>query len=350
MNKLMQKIREDAKTMGINNKTIAEHIQAQSASITYYFDGTNHMNFNKFIRMVHLIYKTDYDNIIFEYCAYCDDFPKMKPQAVREALDWSLGRWNSELTQYLLDLEKQYSPKTHEIYNLLFLSRERKITPTEFFERVHHLPYGMKGVPKKDVPLVKVLIDICRMYYYDYIKQYKGIKELAKLTFKEIKKVSSDLLRYSYTLCVQEMLSVYYLKYNKVGLCNEMVKEMVTEETKSLFPLTYFWGLSTIAELNVFTNYQTSLHHIEKVLHEMQRLGFTKYERKYEYFKSVHDFIKIINQDHEGLYLTNEDQRLHKLSMVGDEESKKEAFQIIESILSSEDELDEFQTCYQAIL
>jgi len=346
---LMNKIKEAAELEGIDNIKIAEHIGVTSSSITYYFDGSIHINFNKFIKMVHLIYKSGYDNLIIEYCRYCDRFPKRKPQSVREALDWSLGRFNSELTQYLLELEKIYSPKTYEIYNLLFMSRERKITPDEFFEAVHHLPYNLKGIKKKDLPQIKVLIDLCRMYYYDYTKNYRSIFSLSKLTFKEIEKVSSEFLKYSYTLCVKEMLTVYYLKYNKLKECNDIVQEMVSDEVRNLFPLSYFYGLSKLAEMHMFTNYKHSLHYIQEAISEMKRLGFEDYKRKYEHFKSNHDLIKLLNFDFENLYLNDIDQRLYYLSLQNDAKSKKEAQNIINK-LESEDELDEFQTCYKAIL
>jgi len=350
MSELMKTVHEYAKTLGIDNVDIAEHIGVQPASVTYYFEGKHHMSFSKFIRMIHLIYKTDYDNLIMEYCVYCDDFPKKKPLAVREALDWSLGRWNSELTQYLLNLEKEYNTKTYEIYNLLFLSRQRKIGPDEFFKRVHHLPYDLKGMPKKDLSQVKVLIDLCRMYYYDYTKHFEGIYNLAKLTFEEIENISSEFLRYSYTICVQEMLSVYYLKFNKIDKCYEVVEELTKEDVKDLFPLTYFYGLSLIAELNTFTDYKTSLFYIKKTIREMERLNFHHYRRKYEGFKSIHDFIKIVNRDYEGLYLNDQDQQLHYLAMLGDKKSRTEAIRIIQSIKKNGQGLDAYQTCYQAIL
>jgi hypothetical protein len=350
MNELMKRVHEYAKTQGIDNVHIAKHIGVQPASVTYYFDGTNHMNFSKFIRMIHLIYKTDHEDLIMEYCEYCDSFPKKKPQAVREALDWSLGRWNNKLTQYLLDLEKEYSPKTHEIYNLLFLSSRKKITPKEFFKKVHYLPYNLKGVKKQDLPIVQVLIDLCNMYYHHYRKDYEAIYDLAQFTFEKIENISSEFLRYSYTLCVKEMLTLYYLRYNKIDRCCEAADELMKDDVKNLYPLTYLYGLHLLSEIYTFTNYETSLYYIDKAIYEMEKMNFNHYARKYEGFKAHRDFIKIINKDYDGLSLNDDDQRLHYLAMLGDERSREEANKILQNILNNGNGLDEFQTCYQAIL
>jgi hypothetical protein len=350
MIKLMKKVDEYAKEQGIDRTKIAKHIGANSSSVTYYFDGTNHMSFIKFIKMIQFVYRKDYDDLIIEYCEYCRLFPKKKPQAVREALDWSLGRWNSNLTKYLLGLEKKYCKKTYEIYNLLFLSRERKISPDEFFKKVHYLPYDLKGIKKKDLPHVQVMIDLCTMYDNYYNKEYGTIDKLAKLTFEKIEQIPSEFLRYSLTICVKEMLAGYSLKYNKVDMCNKILDELTQEEIKNLFPLTYFSALSLKAEINVFTDYSTSLYYIEKAISEMERLQFHHYARIYEGFKALRDLIKIVNNDFKGLYLNDEDQRLHYLAMLGDEKSKDEAVEIIQNILNSGKELDEFQTYFQAIL
>ncbi|OVE34813.1 hypothetical protein CCZ20_24490 [Priestia aryabhattai] len=351
MSELMKKIREYAKTLGIDNVNIAAHIGTTPTSITYYFDGTNHMNFSKFIRMVHYIYKSDYDDLIIEYCEYCSDFPKVKKaQAVREALDWSMGRWNSELTQYLLDLEKEYNTKTHEIYNLLFLSREGKLTADEFFEQVHYLPYNLKTIANQKDPVIQVLIDLCNMYYHHYRKDYEGIYYLSKFTFKKIAKIKSEFLRYSYTICVNEMLTIYYIHCNKMGPCREAADFLIQNDVKALFPLTYLYGLNVISQIHVFTDYKTSLYYIERTIDEMERMRFSHYKRKYEGFKAQRDFTKIINEDYEGLYLEDEKERLHYLAMLGDDKSKEEANEIIQDILNRGEELDEFHTCYQAIL
>jgi hypothetical protein len=82
----------------------------------------------------------------------------------------------------------------------------------------------------------------------------------------------------------------------------------------------------------------------------MERLNFHHYRRKYEGFKSIHDFIKIVNGDYEGLYLNDQDQRLHYLAMLGDKKSRVEAIRIIQSIKINGQGLDAYQTCYQAIL
>ncbi|WEA47308.1 AimR family lysis-lysogeny pheromone receptor [Priestia aryabhattai] len=350
MSELMKKVREHAKIQGIDNVNIAAHIGTTPTSITYYFDGTNHMNFSKFIRMIHYIYKSEYDDLIIEYCEYCNHFPRAKKaQAVREALDWSMGRWNSELTQHLLDLEKEYSPKTYEIYNLLFLSREGKISLKEFFRKVHYLPYNLKTSDQKN-PEVQVLIDLCNMYYCHFREDFEGIYYLSEFTFEKIDKIKSEFLRYSYTICVNEMLSVYYLRSNKIKECKSSADKLIQDDVKALFPFTYLYGLYLMSEIYVFTNYQTSLYYINMAISEIEKMQFTHYKRKYDGMKKQKDFIKIVNEDYEDLCLEDKAERLHYLAMLGDDQSKEEANKVLESIIEERKELTPFETCYKAIL
>lgn len=347
MKEIMKEIKSRMRDKGITQNEIAKELKVSSAAITQYFQGKSNPDFEKFLKMVHIVYEVDYERLIIKFCEKTTNATN-----IREALEWSLHRWCPEVSDTIYEHEKKYVSSTAELYGLLLESRKGKLKPKDFFCAVEK--FGMKtdfskiidtesGNEKNSRKRKKidlqideqaqsfVLYKLCMLYYYINTQAYKLVPETAQLALKYISKIKSSFIRKAHTLSLREVMAASYLYSNEVNQCEKILQEMNRPYIKTFFPMLYISRLSITSELYIFTNYEKSKEYIYTAIEYMKSWGFTGYKRRIRKLEAIHDFIKITNGELENLYLTDLDQTIYYLSI-------KRSRNALEKIKEVEDE------------
>lgn len=329
MENIIRKIRNEMISRDITQRDVAKVLEVSSSMVTQYFQGKSPLDFEKFLKIVHLVFRKNYEDLILEFCKYTKD--KM---SIREALEWSLHRWCPELSKSIYEEERKNETSVSKLYLLLLQSRNGEINPEKFFASIQRFRLNKKlntllndeeNENKKDTKKDQVEVDetaqvfviysLCLMYHYCHKQRYNMIPGVAELTFVYLEKIKSGFLRKAHTLSIKEMLAVTYLYSKNEKSAEPILKEMGEPEVKEYFPLMYLSKLALISEFNMFTDYNKSIKAIKRALDQLKEWNLNDYVRRRMHLESIHDFVKITNGNLEGLYLTDPDQTLHYLSV-----------------------------------
>lgn len=353
MNKLMRRIEDDMEKFGIKKIDVAKRFGVSPAYVTSWFKCKKTINFTQFVSLLNIVYNAVSEQMLIQY------WGAVNKSSIREAMEWAYANGYLSLSESLIKRKqtKYIQDPITEVYSLLNKRTKKEISGAKLYEeaekkKIEFLNRSDKNWKDKvtgyDLLEVTLLLEICKLYALVDAQSYNFLAEYTKRVINQIGSINNDYLKKSYSLRAKVVLAYVYLKGNQVEECRVIAEEILTSSNKESFPLYYNSSLIFLAEIYAFDDYQKSMKYINKAF-KMFEHNFSGYEQRKQVVQSTYDFIKIVNNEYEGLFLLSPAEKAHYLACQNDPEQRKEALEILEKLEKDNHKLTPFQKCYRAL-
>lgn len=336
----MESIHDDVKKKGMQQSQIAEKIGVSPTSLTYYLQTENKIKFIHFYELVRIVYDSDYRTILNKL----EQFIKVttRKDNIKECIEWSIHQGEHEIFEIAISIEQnfKYGNETVSVYSILMDRNCNRLDPISMLEKVEAIKTN--GVKQKDI---EVLLHILTLYVYLDLKQFSIITLLAKSALNMISKLKNGFIKTAYTIRLNEMLAISLMKDGQVEESKKVASYLISNADGTVFPLPINSMLSLMSELHLFSDKEKSISYIEQAIEMFEKLKLNNYIKRRKGLRATHDFVKIVNEDYNGLFLEDKSEKAHFLAKIG---NRKEALLIIND-LESRGKLSPHQLYYKAL-
>jgi hypothetical protein len=342
MKKLMAQLKEDAKNRKITNTMIAKKFGVSVTSVGNWFRGKDRISFFHYLDLIEMLYGNEVTDI--KYYERLDDFARLNTRNDNDRimLEWFSQKGENSLKKVVIDRVKSddYQPLLGCIYDTLLKRKTKQLIAEKFYFEVEEL----KSNYKTNYDEESVMVMICNIYSNWELGGIRAINTLSDKALKLIENISEPFLNTAYRIRVLEMKMYSLLKQNKVEDVIRLAETILCEAESNSHPFIVNSTYITLAEAYETIDYKLSLEYINKSM-KLNKSLLENHRLRKEGLESTHDFIKILNNDFEGLFLTDPSERAHYFAKIG---KRKKALEILNQ-LERVKPLTPFQIYYKAI-
>jgi hypothetical protein len=336
----MNQIKTDAKKKGMTGKIISKWINVSEGMVTKYYKAESDMPAIKFIDLTRLLYQEQEETA--KKCIL--EFMKktVRTDNLQELLEWSA---NSGDNDYIEKVQERICNssliKDSMIYQMIRERNTKKITPEEFYLKIED--YKLSENLMFDS---KILLKIATLYAQLDLKSYAVVVPLAKNILENLDAITSDYLQQSFKVRTLEVLAYAYLKLGKVEEVEKIIEEILLPEVEDRFPLPCNSMIRILAEANLFRDPTKSMYLIEQAISMIKRKKLSSHTMRVSVLEATHDFIKIHNNNFNGLYLNDLSEKAHYMAKQG---LHKESLAILNEIERRNGKLSAHQCYYKGL-
>jgi tetratricopeptide (TPR) repeat protein len=342
MKKLMAQLKEDFKNRKITNTMIAKKFGVSPTSVGNWFRGKDRISFFHFLGLIEMLYGNEVSNT--KFYERLDGFARLNTRNDNDRimLEWFSQKGENKLQKVVIDRVKKddYQPLLGCIYDTFLKRKIKQLIAEGFYFEVEELKSNYK--PNYDEEAVMVMI--CNIYSNWELGGFRAINTLSDRALKLTESISEPYLRTAYRIRVLEMKMYSLLKQNKVGDVIRLGETILEEADSDRYPFIVNSAYITLAEAYETIDYKLSLEYIKKSM-KLNNTLLENHRLRKEGLESTHDFIKILNNDFEGLFLTDPSERAHYFAKIGKSEKALEILNQLERLKP----LTPFQLYYKAI-
>jgi transcriptional regulator with XRE-family HTH domain len=350
MDELLLTLQKELAKRNITQTELAKKIGVSVGTVNNYLKGTHRIKFFNFVKMLTCIYD-DKHTIEQMIWLFLEKAQKMKAKnnkidIVREGLEWSIHNGNMELLEYFIqeDTKLTDNGELGKIYSLLSKRNKGLFKSLEFYDELERLKlHGYKR--GESAVLLKIASIYALFESQSFNLFFYEIDKALSLT----EKIKNKYLKKAYTIRIKEALAVAYMVKNELPMAQKLCIELINDVDANHFPFTINSIYLLLAQIHLFNDYNKSLEYIQKALMLFEDHNFKKYERRKRRIEATHDFIKIVNKDYDGLFLTDRVEYAHYLAMQNNPELRKKAVEIIDELQKENGYLSPFQMYYKAL-
>lgn len=342
METLMLKIKTDGRKR-FKQKQIAEKLSLNPSTLSEYYTVKYHMDFLGFTELVKVTY-AGLDKEDTEFSRIKEFIEKtQRKDDIRIALEWAVQTGNSLiLDTSIRRLQKdgdEGSLQLASIYELLRSRNRLESQPMQFFLSVEKL----KKMPIKKEE-TQLLLDIASLYSFFDLHYYQVIPEYAEII--QFNAIEDSYIKDAFKLRKVVLTSVAYMKRGNTEIA-ESLAETVLDVSSKHHPLHAISIYNLIAELNTFSNYKKSIKYINQALKVLKEVNQENFKRQKLMVEATSDFIKLYNNDFEGLFLTSKAEKAHYCAK---QNRIQEGLSILDEIEQENNELSAFQLYYKGLM
>lgn len=332
----LKKIQNEMDLREIQQKWLAKKMGVSPQSLNYYLKGTNKIKFFPFYILLNNVFSDEKDikEGLMSYINGTNNVENLK-----SCLEWAIQNGEIELFELAL---KKADKETSNVYSLLLLRRQNKISPKELFEKAETLK--LDQYKQKEI---EVLLYIVSLYSLHDMKKFGVVRLYADFVLRRVSALKEGYLKDAFKTKVQELTAIALLKENSVDKAINFASDVIEEGKEELFPLPIITMHNLLGEAFVFTDVKKSIEHNKKAIEMFENLKFKN--QNYEYgLKATHDFIKITNNIFKGLYLIDKSEKAHFLAKQNNPKYKQKSLEILNQ-LEEENPLTAHQLYYRAL-
>ncbi|MDF2791394.1 MAG: hypothetical protein K0S80_4496 [Neobacillus sp.] len=347
----------EMKKRRIKKGDIATLFGVSRATVSNMFNRKYKIEYMRFIQLTRIVFGQYHHDFIRRFCRAA------KTKVEIEAMEWAYANGDTEVLELLIHNAKEESKPTEkeknkstdqeedehititDIYELQYERLVGKVNIEEFFARTEDMMMDFKGMDLEK----HVMLKISCMYADIYDRSYRSVWSKGKNLLKHLNKIENDYLRKAYEMRIKIILLYIGTRARKYEECEKMANEMINnKEVLEHFPVYHTHALICLSEIYALDNFEKSSHYIKQAVEMMDKGYFDSNEGWKVNIKSTYDFVHIHHKKFEGLYLQAEDERAHYLAK-GNEEERKEAVRILNTLQERDGEICEFVMYYKAL-
>lgn len=339
----MKNLKVAKEKAGVLNKELATHLGIANSNISSYFSGKQQISFMNFLSILEYleIEGVEKTNYLSRYI-----HKTTKKESFKEILEWSSNHGLVDVNETISKIILKSDPKNKfPLYYQLLNRRNRKEfkgNEIMFFQEVENAKKSGYNYEE-----IEALSEICSLYAYMDLNNFRMVITVADLTLGHIDKISNDYLRESFKIRTLEMLAISYVKRNLVDAAEDVASQILTEANVKAFPLPTNSMYSLLAEAYSLTDYTKSIGYLNKAFHSFEYLPQQNFANRRAMLEATHDFIHITNGDFKNLFMTSYAEKAHYLAVTG---QRDEAMGILNDLEnSSSNGLTAHQIYYKAL-
>ncbi|QPA33396.1 AimR family lysis-lysogeny pheromone receptor [Thermaerobacillus caldiproteolyticus] len=351
MDGLLATLQKELARRNITQTELAKKMGVSVATVNNQLNGVYRMKFFYFVKLISCISDnySQFERLIWEFLKELQDTKNKnnKLEIVREGLEWSLQNGNMQLLEYFINEDSKLTDNGElgKIYSLLAKRNQGLFKSLEFYDELETLKlHGYKRGESS------VLLRISSIYALFESQSFNLFFHEIEKTMDLIERIKNKYLKKAYTMRIKEALAIAHMLKNELSVAQKLCEEILNDDDAEHFPLLVNSINLLMAQMNLFTDYEKSLEYLRKTLMLFQKPNFLKNaKRRLKRVEATHDFIKIVNKDFDGLFLTDRSEYAHFLAMQEEPELNKKALEILEELQKENGYLTPFQRFYKAL-
>jgi transcriptional regulator with XRE-family HTH domain len=351
MDELLSTIQKELAKRNITQTELAKKMGVSVATVNNQLKGVYRMKFFYFVKLISCICNdyTQFEELIWKFLKASQKTKNKnnKLEIVREGLEWSLHNGNMQLLDYFIneDFKLTDNGELGKIYSLLAKRDKGLFRSLEFYEELEKLKlYGYKRGESA------ILLRIATIYALFESQSFNLFFYEAEKTIDLIKQIKNKYLKKAYMMRVKVALAIAHMVRNEIDKCRKICEEIMGDQLAEHFPLLVNSIHLVMAQITAFTDYQASLEYLKKALELFENSRFQESAKKRRLrIEATYDFVKIVNNDFQGLFLTDQVEYAHFLAAQEEQECRQKAIEILMQLEKENGHLSPFQLYYLAL-
>jgi|GEM_PF-3464783 len=347
MDKFLSVLQKGMEKKGLTQTVIAKTIGVSVGTVHNYLNGQQRMGFFVFVKFAKCIFEEhEVKRLIWEFINCSPDNKKYnKLDIVREGLEWSIQNAEPELLEYFIeqDFKLTRNGELGKIYDLFRQRSIGKLSHLKLYDELETLK--IQGFKKGESA---TLLKIASMYALYESQAHTLFFFEAEKTMKQIDLIKNKYLKKAYSIRVKEALAIAFMLRNQLTKAEEYCNEILAERDIEHFPLIVNSVYLILAQIYSFSNYRKSLEFLHKSLSILDGKNHLHQYRRIR-VEATYDFIRILNNDFQNLYLTDPAEQAHYLAKQENQLSRRRAVEIIDRLEKTNGYISAFQLCYKAL-
>ncbi|MFD1736174.1 AimR family lysis-lysogeny pheromone receptor [Bacillus salitolerans] len=338
--KFLCRLEADLKKKRIKKKDISILFECTPANVTLIFKGKAAFHFSNFYKLAELLYEGEpdiFNRVMREFCILSD-----RPDNEPMILEYLMNNGYFELAEELA--YKFDNPEFSPLY-LLLMQRNRGAfvnKKQEMYRRTEQIKLNTNFTKETS----KVMMEILTLYSFYDLNAWNVMLDLVDDVTELVLQLEDSYFKHSMLIRVWEMKSTVFMARNEKEKAREMAWTIINSGNIYHFPIISAYAL--LAQLHAEHDYEQSIQYIKKSLSLLEVVN-KDFTIKRVQLEATHDFIRLIHNDFNELFLSDRAEVCHYHARLEGKENQDKCLSILNEIERKRGELTSFQLYYKGI-